>query len=199
MALALKARIMPRQGNSLFQDTQLGEEFRSSSGSFCIVGPRVTTFLVPKLPHGNASCEAPASRRLRQSHGQTAGEFLAICGIFHGEAAQGSQVSTFDVRGLGLGASAAAHTQSSYLNDLHNRQKSCINLFRFHHFSQDSSITPRSTRHRRSIGESFGPCRPRDRCSGGGSQGTRRVAAVGSLSVVRRQARRGHTFSATDH
>jgi hypothetical protein len=26
-----------------------------------------------------------------------------------------------------------------YLNDLHNRRKSCLNFFRFHHFSQDFS------------------------------------------------------------
>ena len=31
------------------------------SKGFFIVGPRVTTFLVPKLPLGNASSEAPAS------------------------------------------------------------------------------------------------------------------------------------------
>jgi hypothetical protein len=110
-------------------------------------------------PHGSLTQETLVSklqlkidhclRRLRLSGGRRAGEFLAICGVFHEEVAPArrSRPLVFE-RGSGRGASASARTPPT-LNDLHDRQKSCINLFGFHHFSQDSSpLARRGESHR---------------------------------------------------
>ena len=143
----------PVQGNSLFQGTQLREELESSSGSFCEIRPRcrvpfrfallaefqsgkqVTHFLPPGVRRVRSSVFSTPADPAARSPGRSfawrlmESEDRRSWLVFHGEVAQGSQVSTFDVRGRSRGASAAAHTQSSCLNDLHNRQKSCINFF----------------------------------------------------------------------
>ena len=84
----------------LLNDTNFKEYRLSPHGS--LTQETLVSKLQPKIDHRLSG--------LRQSHGRTAGEFLAICGIFHEEVAQALQVSTFNVRGLGLGASASAHT-----------------------------------------------------------------------------------------